>query len=129
MAATAKETEQITRRINQYAEGVRDGDTAKLRDLFHPDARMWGSMLGQRYDEPVAELFKLTDSGPADVNGSYQSEIKSIEQHDDVAFVTFVEKGIYGTVSFEDFFALARIDGTWKIVNKSFIHTGGKMPA
>jgi Putative lumazine-binding len=129
MTVAAQETEQITRTINQYVEGVRDGDAAKLREVFHPDARMWGSMLGQRYDEPVTELFKLADSQPADVDGSYQTEITSIEQNDDVALAVLAEKGIWGTVSFIDFFALARIDDTWKIVNKSFVHTGGQPPA
>jgi Putative lumazine-binding len=28
-----------------------------------------------------------------------------------------------------DFFTLAKIGGTWKIVNKTFAHTGGEMPA
>jgi hypothetical protein len=37
--------------------------------------------------------------------------------------------GCWGGVSFIDVFALARIDGSWKIVNKVFAHTGGEMPA
>jgi Putative lumazine-binding len=28
-----------------------------------------------------------------------------------------------------DFFTLAQIDGAWKIVNKTFAHTGGELPA
>jgi hypothetical protein len=28
-----------------------------------------------------------------------------------------------------DFFSLARTDVTWKIVNKTFVHTGGEPPA
>ena len=48
MATTAQETDQITRAVNLYIEGVRDGDAAKLREAFHPDAHMWGSMAGQR---------------------------------------------------------------------------------
>jgi Putative lumazine-binding len=31
-------------------------------------------------------------------------------------------------LSFVDFFSLANIDGSWKIVNKTFAHTGGSMP-
>jgi hypothetical protein len=129
MAATAQDTEQITRTLNQYVEGVRDGDAAKLRDVFHPDTRMWGSMLGERYDEPSTELIAMADGKPADVDGSYQANITSIEQHGDVATAVLAEEGIWGIVSFVDFFALARIDGTWKIVNKSFVHTGGEPPA
>ena len=127
MAATAQETEQITRTLNRYVEGVREGDAAKLRDLFHPQTRMWGSMLGERYDEPISALFAMADGKPADVDGSYHATIRSIEQHDDVATAVLAEEGIWGTVSVVDFFALARLDGTWKIVNKSFVHTGGEL--
>jgi hypothetical protein len=64
MATTAQETDQITRAVDLYIEGVRDGDAAKLREAFHPDAHMWGSMAGQRYDEPVAELIAMVDGKP-----------------------------------------------------------------
>jgi hypothetical protein len=28
-----------------------------------------------------------------------------------------------------DYFSLARIDGVWKIVNKTYAHTGGEPPS
>jgi hypothetical protein len=129
MATTAEETEQITRAVNLYVEGCRDGDAAKLREAFHPDAHMWGSMAGQRYDEPISELIAMLDGKPVDVDGSFQTHIDSVDQTDDAASVTLTEHGFWGTVSFVDFFSLARIDGTWKIVNKTFVHTGGEPPA
>ncbi len=129
MATTAQETDQITRAVNLYVEGVGDGDAAKLRKAFHPDAHMWGSMAGQRYDEPVEELIAMVDGKPVDVDGSFHAQITSVEQTDDAASVTLTEEGFWGTVSFVDFFSLARIDGTWKIVNKTFAHTRGQPPA
>jgi Putative lumazine-binding len=47
----------------------------------------------------------------------------------DAAFAVLEEEGCWGTVSFTGFFTLARIDGAWKIVNKTFAHTGGEPPA
>jgi Putative lumazine-binding len=129
MAATAQETEQIRRAVNLYAEGVRDGDPTRLWEAFHPDARMWGSMMGQRYDEPISEMIAMVDGKPVDVDGSYHANITAVEQTDDAASAVLVEEGFWGTVSFVDFFSLARIDGTWKIVNKTFVHTGGEPPA
>jgi hypothetical protein len=64
-----------------------------------------------------------------DVDGSFHAQITSVEQTYDAASVTLAEEGFWGTVSFVDFFSLARIDGTWKIVNKTFVHTGGEPPA
>jgi hypothetical protein len=129
MATTAQETDQITHTVNLYVEGVKNGDAAKLREAFHPDSRMWGSLMGQRYDVPINDMIAMFDGKPADVDGSYQANITSVEQTDDVASAILAEDGFWGTVSFIDFFALARIDGAWTIVNKTFVHTGGEPPA
>jgi hypothetical protein len=129
MATTAQETDRITRTVNLYVEGVKNGDAAKLREAFHPDSRMWGSLMGQRYDVPINDMIAMFDGKPADVDGSYEARITSVEQTDDVASAILAEEGFWGTVSFIDFFALARIDGAWRIVNKTFVHTGGEPPA
>lgn len=129
MSTTAQERAEITHTVDLYIEGVRDGDAAKLRDAFHPDARMWGSMSGERYDEPIAELIAMVDGNPVDVDGSYQARVTSVEQTDDIASVVLLEDGFWGSVSFVDYLDLARIDGTWRIINKTFAHTGGEPPA
>ena len=129
MAATAQDTDQITRVVDLYVQGVREGDADKLREAFHPSARMWGSLMGQRYDVPIAEMIAMFDGKPCDVDGSYKAEVTAVEQTEDTASATLAEEGFWGTVSFVDFFSLARIDGEWKIVNKTFVHTGGEPPA
>jgi hypothetical protein len=128
MATTGTEQAEITRVVNLYAEGVRDGDAAKLREAFHPQAWMFGSLAGTRYDEPIDELIALVDGKPVDVDGSFQARVVSVEQVGDAAFAVLEEDGFWGTVSFTDFFTLARIDGAWKIVHKTFAHTGGEPP-
>ena len=109
-------------------EGEAKGDVAKLREAFHPDARMFGSLAGERYDVPIEELFDLAQSAPADT-GSYRSRVLSVQQTGDAAVGVVAEEGYWGTVSFLDLLALCRIDGTWKIVNKTFTHLGGDPPA
>jgi len=52
-----------------------------------------------------------------------------MRQVGDAAIVTVEEEGYWGTVSFTDFFALSSIKDEWKIVNKTFVHTGGEPPA
>ena len=99
MATTAQETEQITHAVDLYVEGARDGDAAKLRDAFHPDARMWGSLAGRRFDIPIAEMIAMFDGKPADVDGSYSADVTAVEQSEDIASVTLVEEGFWGTVS------------------------------
>ena len=44
------------------------------------------------------------------------------------AIAILEEQGFWGTLSFVDYFSLARFDSEWKIVNKTFAQTGGSMP-
>ena len=43
----------ITGVVQAYIDGSRSGDADLLRKAFHPDARMYGSLAGQRLDLPI----------------------------------------------------------------------------
>ena len=118
----------IHRVLELCIEGEAKGDAAKLREAFHADARMFGSIAGTRYDIPIEELFELAESEPADT-GNYRSRILSVQQTGgDAAVAVVAEEGYWGSISFIDYFQLAHIDGDWKIVCKLFAHTGGEPP-
>lgn len=117
----------IHRVLQLCTEGEAKGDVAKLREAFHADARMFGSLAGERYDVPIEELFELAESAPADT-GNYRSRVLSVQQTGDAAVGVVAEENYWGTVSFIDYFQLARIEGEWKIVSKLFAHTGGEPP-
>ena len=121
------EYDAIRTTVQMCLDGEATGDVDKLRAAFHPDARMFGSLAGQRYDVPITELFDLAASAPADT-GRYRSRILSVQQTGDAAFATVAEEGYWGTVSFVDYLSLAKIDGQWTIVNKLFVHTQGEPP-
>ena len=129
MAAIGSEKAEITRAVDLYVEGVRDGDAAKLREAFHPQAWMFGSVAGTRDDEPIGELIALVEEHPADVDGSFRTRVVSVEQVSDAAFVVLEEEGFWGTLSMTDVFTLVQIDGVWRIANKTFAHTAGEPPA
>jgi hypothetical protein len=118
----------ICRVVQLCLDGEARGDVAKLEEAFHADARMFGDLAGTRYDVPIQGLFDMAAEGPADT-GNYQARILSVTQIGDVANAVVAEEGYWGTVSFVDFLSLCRINGTWKIVNKTFAHTGGEPPA
>jgi len=125
--ALVDDYDAICRVLRLCTEGEATGDREKLEEAFHPDARMFGSLAGERYDVPIQELFDLAVSAPAD-RGNYRARILSVQQTGDAAFAAVAEEGYWGTVSFIDYLSLAKIDGTWKIVNKTFAHTGGEPP-
>ena len=134
-AVQAERTEQIDELdainavLKLYMDGSAKGDAAMLREAFHPDSRMYGSVGGQRVDVPITTFFDLASKGPADLKGSYRGRIMSVSQVGDAAIATVAEDGFWGRVSFVDFFSLAKIGGRWWIVNKTFAHTGGEPPA
>ena len=119
----------IAQVVQLYIQGSADGDASKLKEAFHDDARMFGHVDGNRFDMPIQQFFEIAASAPMNVAGTYKADITSIEQVGDAAVATLAEEGCWGEVSFVDYFSLARFDGTWKIVNKTFAHTGGQMPA
>ena len=127
VANVVDDYDAISRVLQLCTEGEAKGDVSKLREAFHADARMFGSLAGTRYDVPIEELFKLAESAPADT-GSYRSRVLSVQQTGDAAVAVVAEEGYWGTVSFIDYLLLARIDGVWKIVCKLFAHTGGEPP-
>ena len=133
--ATRERTDQIdeydaiTKVIQLYIDGSARGDAAKLKEAFHSDARMFGSLAGQRIDIPIQTFFELAAKGPADSAGRYRARILNVMRVGDAASATLAEDGFWGRVSFVDFFSLAKIDGRWCIVNKTFAHTGGEPPA
>jgi hypothetical protein len=127
---TATEREAITAALQLYIDGVSKGDAEKLKEGFDERAWMFGSLGGQRYDVPVGELIAMVTAQPLDSgDGNFEARIVSIEQVGDVASATIEEDGCWGGISFTDFFTLSKIDGRWKIVNKTFAHTGGELPA
>jgi putative lumazine-binding protein len=123
---TIEDFDAISAAIQLYIDGSAQGDAAKLAEAFHPDAQMYGAVGDQRFDEPMTEFFKLVAETPA--GDTFRARITSITQAGDAATATVAEDGFWGTLSFMDFFSLCRSEGRWRIVNKTFAHTGGEMP-
>jgi hypothetical protein len=127
-AATIEDIDAIAEAIQLFIDGTARGDQAKLAEAVHPDARMYGAIGAQRFDEPMTELANIVTETPADIAGTYRARIASIVQAGDAASATVIEEGFWGTVSCVDFLSLCRIEGRWRIVNKTFTHTGGELP-
>src|SRR5215210_1317724 len=127
VANVVSDYDAICRVLQLCTEAEAKGDVAKLKEAFHADARMFGSLAGERFDVPIAELFALAESEPADT-GNYRSRVLSVQQTGEAAVAVVAEENYWGTVSFIDYFLLARIEGVWKIVCKLFAHTGGEPP-
>lgn len=121
--------DEIAAVLGLYIQGASTGDPAAIREAFHPHCRLWGSLAGQRYDITRDEFCGLIDGAPANTEGNYRGRVISVTRIGDMAVAEVAEDGYWGTVSYTVYFGLARVDGRWWIVNKTFEHTGGEPPA
>ncbi len=126
---TIEDYDAIAHVCQLYIDGGARGDAVKLREAFHPDARMFGNAGGHRLDIPIEHFFDLACKAPIGSGGNYRARILSVEQTRDAAVATIAEDGCWGQASFIDFMSLARVEGVWKIVTKTVAHTGGEIPA
>jgi Putative lumazine-binding len=126
---TATDREAITAAVQLYIDGSADGDAEKLKQAFDGRAWMFGSLGGERVDMPITSMIEMVAKQPMNVAGNYEAAITAVASTGDAATATVEESGCWGAVSFVDYFLLSRIDGIWRIVAKSFAHTGGEMPA
>jgi Putative lumazine-binding len=128
-ATAIDQREAISEVMQLYIDGAAEGDVSKLKAAFHEQAWMFGGMGGQRFDMPINDFFALAEKMPLKTDDNFEARVVSIEQTGDAARAVVAEDGAWGTVSFVDYFTLTQIDGAWKIVNKTFAHTGGEPPA
>ena len=56
---------------------------------------------------------------PYESGAAYSGDITTVEVSGDVAAVTLKEDGYFGD-NYTNWFHLARLDGEWKIINKSY---------
>ena len=78
--SSANERAAIESAVQLYIDGVSKGDAAKLKEAFHDEAWMFGSLGGQRADMPIAQLIEMAVSNPLDSDGSFRARITAVEQ-------------------------------------------------
>ena len=120
-STTITDAEQIATKIDGYVRGCQTGDGTYFKESFHPDARMFGHVGDDRYDEPIFGGMDAAVAGQPTVD--HDAKILSIDVSGDAACVKLAESRFWG-LDFVDYFLLSRIDGEWQIVAKSFMSTG-----
>jgi|KBSMisStandDraft_5_1062788.scaffolds.fasta_scaffold1145302_2 hypothetical protein len=118
----APDRDEIVRVVQLYVDGFNESDPGKLREAFHPDARIAytnpdGTLESGRIYDSVDEWG--TDQDGANIYG----RIISVTQAGDVASVLlgfdYLPNPSDGWI---DIHSLLKIEGTWKIMNKTATH-------
>jgi len=119
-AACAQEADNAGARVpvENYIKAHATGDAAYVRKAFHPDAKIYSYRDGKLQALTVEEFAKLFPSQPAANEAQRVRRIESV----DVTGVAGSPKVYldYPTVAFTDYMSLLKVDGEWKIINKTF---------
>jgi len=116
--AQTSELEAVTKTVNLYFEGMMERNREKLELAFFPDARL----IGYRGSQVVVTPFEVWASGTSKGNPRdqklFKNELKSIRI---VGNTALAETELYWPgIYYYDFLTLIKMEGTWKIVHKSW---------
>ena len=118
----SKDLEEVTGVLNLYIDGAGNGNADYLWSAFHDSARWFGSVDGVEYDVDKDRFIALMVEQPGNPSSA---KIVDIQIAGTAATATVQEEGFWGTLSFTDYFQLAKLDGRWQITCKTFAQTGG----
>jgi len=104
--------------LENYFKAHATGQSEYIRKAFHPDAKLFWIREG-KYTQLSSEEFAARFNGkPADDEAVRKRTIASLSITGNAAVAKLVLD--YPTVRFTDYMSLLKIDGEWKIVNKTF---------
>ncbi len=116
VASYQSDYEAIIGLLNDYFDGLFEGDVEKLRSIFHDDAWLKGNNYRKTRDEWLVAV--ANRPVPRDERMEYNFNIRSLEIIGDQAMAK-VDAPLLAA-HFIDFLGLLKEDGQWKIVNKMY---------
>jgi hypothetical protein len=124
MSTRSPELESISKVVDLYIDGVKNGNLDLLRQAFHRHSSMFGYKGKELFITPVEGLYDYVASTtpPAQANGAgdaYTCRITSISVAGNAASVEMAMDG-YHEHDFMDYFQMLKVDGRWWIVSKLF---------
>ncbi len=117
-AAAQGENEAVRLPLENYLQGHATGKGEFHMKAFYPEARLLFVRDGKFMQRTSAEYIKGASGKAADDEAKRSRRIEMLDVSGSAAIAKVILD--YPTAYFVDYFALLKIDGEWKIVNKSF---------
>jgi len=114
--------DEITKTVQMYIDGSKQGNSELMRRAFHPDASFFG-YAGEKLAIGTQFLFDWIDkNGPAP---KIEPRFVSVDILNSIAVVRLEVAGWSGNlagsnVRMSDLFTLLKTPGGWKIIQKAF---------
>lgn len=120
MNSVTKDEPLIRDVIKLYFTGTYNGNADELKQAFHSDARITGSIQGTIHEWTLEEFIARVTSKPtsAEKNEKFDKEILSIDITHDAAMVK--TRVFAAGFTFIDYIILLKYNNHWKIRYKSF---------
>ena len=120
VGASAQTDEKAAVRVplENYIKGHETGDGEYMKKAFHTEGNMIFVRDGKYMTRSFAEYIKGFTGKPAADEKDRKRSIEAIDVVGNAAVAKVILD--YPTVKFTDYFTLLKIDGEWKIINKSF---------
>jgi Putative lumazine-binding len=118
LSVIAQDKDLIKVPLDNYLQGHATGKGEFHQKAIYPESRLLWVRDGKLNQRTTAEYIKGSSGKPADDEASRKRWVEMVEIKGNAAIAKIILD--YPTAYFVDYFALLKIDGEWKIVNKSF---------
>lgn len=118
VCAQHSDMEAVRVPLENYLKGHATGDGEFMKKAFHTDGQLIFIRDGKYTTRSFADYIAGMPGKPAADEAKRKRWIESVEVVGNAAFAKIILD--YPSVKFTDYMSLLKIDGEWKIVNKTF---------
>lgn len=108
--------------VQIYLDGLYEGDTAKLRQAFHPAAHLFSATENKLLDVPLAQWCEMVEGRPSPQSkgqGREHERILSVDLTGPNTALVKLNCAILPKL-FTDYLSFVKLDGRWQVINKTF---------
>ncbi|MBC7930301.1 MAG: nuclear transport factor 2 family protein [Rubrivivax sp.] len=117
-SADGADEQAVRQAIEHYFRGHATGLGEHHRKVFHPDSKLFAVREGKFWQLTSEEFIARSPGKAPDDEAKRKRTIESVDVTGNAAIAKVVLD--YPSVKFTDYMSLLKIDGEWKIVNKTF---------
>jgi hypothetical protein len=116
--ADGAEEQAVRQAIEHYFRGHATGQGEHFRKVFHTDSKLFAVREGKFWQLTSEEYIARAPGKAPDDEAKRKRTVESVDVTGNAAVAKVVLD--YPNVKFTDYMSLLKIDGEWKIVNKTF---------
>lgn len=117
-SASAADEAAVRAALNHYLLAHATGDGNHIKDVFHPELKLFFARDGEIRFRPGPEYIAGFSGRPAEDEAQRKRRVESVDITGSAAMAKVVLD--YPTATLTDYFQLVKANGQWRIVSKIF---------